>query len=179
MTNKKVAELDEEVVAYKIETNERFDALEKKFEDGMGRLNAGMAAMKEEMKHLILGRATQSETMPETTNSAAKVGPYKPPIPRFNDGLQRDYDDLGFEVPNNTIESSNTMGKNQRVSFFEKEGSVKTNARKVNYLNDVQFRMHTDGGSTFVHEMLSVFRLGFGAEPQPNLEWETHQNSEH
>ncbi|GKC57985.1 hypothetical protein Tco_1085583 [Tanacetum coccineum] len=154
MTNKKVAELDEEVVAYKIETNERFDALEKKLDDGMGRLNAGMAAMKEEMKHLILGRATQSETMPETTNSAAKVGPYKLPIPRFNDGLRRDYDDLGFEFPNHTIESSNTMGKNQRVSFFEKEGSVKTNARKVNYLNDVQFRMHTNGGSTFVHEML-------------------------
>nr|GFA91710.1 ankyrin repeat-containing protein [Tanacetum cinerariifolium] len=103
--------------------------------------------------------------MPETTKSATKVGPYIPPIPRFNDGLRRDYDDIGFPLPKNTLESSSTMGKNHKVSFFEKEGSVKTNARKVNDLNDDQFR-HTDGGSTFVHEI----------EPQ---EQETHQNSEH
>ena len=50
MTNKKVAELDEEVSAYKIETNARFDALEKKFDDGIGRLDAGIAAIKEELK---------------------------------------------------------------------------------------------------------------------------------
>nr|GFC89182.1 ankyrin repeat-containing protein [Tanacetum cinerariifolium] len=99
MTNKKVAELDEEVAAYKLETNERFDALEKKLDDGMGRLDASMAAMKEELKQLILGRVTQSETMPETTKSATKVGPYIPPIPRFNDGLRRDYDDIGFPLP--------------------------------------------------------------------------------
>ncbi|GKD53405.1 putative mitochondrial protein [Tanacetum coccineum] len=115
MTNKKVTELDEEVAAYKIETNERFDALEKKLDDGMGRLDAGMAAIKEELKQLILGRGTQSETMPETTKSATKVGPYIPPIPRFNDGLRRDYDDIGFALPNNTLESSNTMGKNHKM----------------------------------------------------------------
>ncbi|GJY15505.1 hypothetical protein Tco_0385927 [Tanacetum coccineum] len=66
-----------------------------------------------------------------------------------------DYDVIMMILGSN-IESGSTMGKNQRVSFFEKEGSVKTNARKVNYLNDVQFRMHTDGGSTFVHEMLKL-----------------------
>ncbi|GKD45910.1 putative mitochondrial protein [Tanacetum coccineum] len=49
------------------------------------------------------------------------------------------------------MESSSTMGKNHKVSFFEKEGSVKTNARKVNDLND-------DGGSTFVHEIYRVER---------------------
>ncbi|GJS75037.1 putative mitochondrial protein [Tanacetum coccineum] len=119
---------DEEVTAYKLETNERFDALEKKLDDGMGRLDASMAAIKEELKQLILGRVTQSETMPETTKSATKAGPYIPPIPRFNDGPRRDYDDIGFPLPNNTLESSSTMGKNYK------------------------FR-HTDGGSTFVHEM--------------------------
>ncbi|GJT02163.1 putative mitochondrial protein [Tanacetum coccineum] len=66
-----------------------------------------------------------------------------------------DYDVIMMILGSN-IESGSTMGKNQRVSFFEKEGSVKTNARKVNYLNDVQFRMHTYGGSTFVHEMLKL-----------------------
>nr|GEY30190.1 hypothetical protein [Tanacetum cinerariifolium] len=173
MTNKKVVELDEEVAAYKLETNERFDALEKKLDDGMGRLDASMAAMKEELKQLILGRVTQSETMPETTKSAIKVGPYIPPIPRFNDGLRRD---IGFLLHNNALESSSTMGKNHKVSFFEKEGSVKTNAKKVNDLNDAQFR-HTDGGSTFVHEMQSIgFEREFSAEPQERV---THQNSEH
>ncbi|GKD06305.1 ankyrin repeat-containing protein, partial [Tanacetum coccineum] len=122
MTNKKVAELDEKVTAFKVETNARFDALEKKLDDGMGRLDASMTAMKEELKQIILGKATQSETMPETTKSATKVGPYIPPIPRFNDGFRHYYDDLGFELPNNTMESSSTMGKNHRVSFFEKEG---------------------------------------------------------
>nr|GEU29164.1 hypothetical protein [Tanacetum cinerariifolium] len=169
-------ELDEEVVAYKLETNERFDALEKKLDDGMGRLDASMAAMKEELKQLILGRVTQSKTMPETTKSATKVGPYIPPIPHFNDGLRRDYDDIGFPLPNNTLESSSTIGKNHKVSFFEKDWSVKTNARKVNDLNDDQFR-HIDGGSTFVHEMRSIgFGREFGEEPQ---ERETHLISEH
>ncbi|GJU49209.1 putative mitochondrial protein, partial [Tanacetum coccineum] len=113
----------------------------KKLDDDMGRLDASMAAMQEELKQLIFGRGTQSETMPETTKLAIK------------------------------------MGKNHKVSFFEKEGSVKTNARKVNDLNYDPFRLHTDGGSTFVHEMRSTgFGREFGAEPQ---ERETHQNSEH
>nr|GEW33076.1 ankyrin repeat-containing protein [Tanacetum cinerariifolium] len=144
--------LHEEVAAYKLETNERFDALEKKLDDGMGRLDASMAAMKEKLKQLILGRVTQSKTMPEITKSATKVGPYIPPIPYFNDRLRRDYNDIGFPLPNNTLESSSTMVKNQKYR-------------------------HTDGGSTFVHEMWSTgFGWEFVAEPQ---ERETHQNSKH
>ncbi|PWA67746.1 Ankyrin repeat-containing protein [Artemisia annua] len=180
MTNKKVAELDEEVSAYKIENNARFDALEKKFDDGIGRLDAGIAAIKEELKQLILGKPTQVETMPQVTKSATKVGPYIPPIHRHNEALRREYDDLGFELHTHTLESSSTMGKNHRVSFFEKEGSVKTDARKVNDLHEDQFKQHTDGGSTFVNGMQPTgFGRGFGTEPQTTLDRGTHQNAEH
>ncbi|PWA70289.1 Ankyrin repeat-containing protein [Artemisia annua] len=153
---------------------------EKKFDDGIGRLDAGIAAIKEELKQLILGKPTQVETMPQVTRSATKVGPYIPPIHRHNEALRREYDDLGFELHTHTLESSSTMGKNHRVNFFEKEGSVKTDARKVNDLHEDQFKQHTDGGSTFVNGMQPTgFGRGFGIEPQTTLERGTHQNADH
>ncbi|GJU07633.1 hypothetical protein Tco_1124063 [Tanacetum coccineum] len=48
MTNKKVAELDVEFIKYKAEAKASMDALEKKIDDGIEKLEASIKAMKEE-----------------------------------------------------------------------------------------------------------------------------------
>ncbi|GJW60699.1 hypothetical protein Tco_0110034 [Tanacetum coccineum] len=73
MTNKKVAELDAEFIEYKAEAKASMDALEKKIDDGIGKLDASIKAMKEEsdakldakfeeLRQLILGTAPSQST---------------------------------------------------------------------------------------------------------------------
>ncbi|GKE58152.1 hypothetical protein Tco_1497337 [Tanacetum coccineum] len=73
MTNKKVAELDVEFIDYKTEAKASMDALEKKIDDGIGKLDASIKAMKEELdvkldakfeelRQLILGTAASQST---------------------------------------------------------------------------------------------------------------------
>ncbi|GJW55887.1 hypothetical protein Tco_0099972 [Tanacetum coccineum] len=68
MTNKKIAELDVEFIEYKAEAKASMDAFEKKIDDGIGKLDARIKAMKEEsnakldakfeeLRQLILGTA--------------------------------------------------------------------------------------------------------------------------
>ncbi|GKD79996.1 hypothetical protein Tco_1342617 [Tanacetum coccineum] len=74
MTNKKVVELDAEFIEYKAEAKASMDALEKKIDDGIGKLDASIKAMKEEydakfkeLKQLILGTLTHVDPVPQTT----------------------------------------------------------------------------------------------------------------
>ncbi|GKC15103.1 hypothetical protein Tco_1011885 [Tanacetum coccineum] len=62
MTNKRVLELDAEFITYKAEAKASMDALEKKIDDGIEKLDVSIKAMKEEsdakfeeLKQLILG----------------------------------------------------------------------------------------------------------------------------
>nr|GEY85139.1 hypothetical protein [Tanacetum cinerariifolium] len=94
MTNKKVAELDAEFIEYKAEAKASMDALEKKIDDGTGKLDASITAMKEEsyakfeeLKQLILGTSTHVDHVPQTTKVAAKTAPYVPPIRRGSNKL--------------------------------------------------------------------------------------------
>ncbi|GKC49539.1 hypothetical protein Tco_1072284 [Tanacetum coccineum] len=73
MTNKKVTELDAEFVEYKAEAKASMDTLEKKIDDGIGKLDVSIKAMKkesdakfEELKQLILGTSTHVD-VPQTT----------------------------------------------------------------------------------------------------------------
>ncbi|GJU15095.1 hypothetical protein Tco_1143061 [Tanacetum coccineum] len=108
MTNKKVVELDAEFIEYKSEAKASMDALEKKIDDGIRKLDVSIKATKEEsdakldakieeLKQLILGTAPSQSTHvdpePQITKVAAKTAPYVPPI-------RRRYDDLGFELHN-------------------------------------------------------------------------------
>ncbi|GKA91723.1 hypothetical protein Tco_0813648 [Tanacetum coccineum] len=94
------------------------DVLEKKIDDGIGKLDTSITSMKEvcdakfeELKQLILGTApsqlTHVDHVPQTTKVAAKTAPYVPPI-------RRGYDDIGLELLNSNAESSTTIGKNLR-----------------------------------------------------------------
>ncbi|GKC51346.1 hypothetical protein Tco_1074091 [Tanacetum coccineum] len=72
MTNKKVVELDVEFIEYKAEAKASMDALEKKIEDGIEKLDASIKAMKEEsdakfeeLKQLILGTSTHVDHVPQ------------------------------------------------------------------------------------------------------------------
>ncbi|GJT05829.1 hypothetical protein Tco_0840291 [Tanacetum coccineum] len=120
MINKKVSELDVEFIEYKAEAKATMDALEKKIDDDIGRLDASIKAMKEEsdakldakfeeLRQLILGTAPSQSTnvdhVPQIIKVPAKTAPYVPPI-------RRRYDDLGFELHN--LESSTAIGKNLR-----------------------------------------------------------------
>ena len=133
MTLKKVAELDAEFIVYKAEAKERMDALEKKFDDGIGKLDGGIGLLKsevdqkfEELKQLILGRVptqasifefpdptkqtstlTSTFEVPDPTKLATKPNLYVPPA-------RRGYDDIGLELHNSNGESSTTIGKNLR-----------------------------------------------------------------
>ncbi|GJY50779.1 ankyrin repeat-containing protein [Tanacetum coccineum] len=87
MTNKKAVELDAEFIEYKAEAKASMDASEKKIDDGIGKLDASIKAMKEEydakfeeLKQLILGTSTHVDHVPQTTKVAAKTAPYVPPI---------------------------------------------------------------------------------------------------
>ncbi|PWA83818.1 hypothetical protein CTI12_AA163900 [Artemisia annua] len=87
MTIKKVADLGVEFTEYKAEANARMDALEKKIDEGIGKLDASIKAMKEEsdakfeeLKQLILGsQSTHVDPGPQITKAAAKATPYVPP----------------------------------------------------------------------------------------------------
>ncbi|GKE37768.1 hypothetical protein Tco_1461173 [Tanacetum coccineum] len=114
MTNKKVAELDVEFIEYKVEAKASMNVLEKKIDDGIGKLDASIKGMKEEsdakfeeLKQLILGTSTHVDHVPQTTKVAAKTAPYVSPI-------QRGYYDIGLELHNSNAESSTIMGKNLR-----------------------------------------------------------------
>ncbi|GKG51663.1 hypothetical protein Tco_0544301, partial [Tanacetum coccineum] len=71
MTNKKVAELDVEFIEYKVEAKASMNVLEKKIDDGIGKLDASIKGMKEEsdakfeeLKQLILGTSTHVDHVP-------------------------------------------------------------------------------------------------------------------
>ncbi|GJQ94971.1 hypothetical protein Tco_0006110 [Tanacetum coccineum] len=88
MTNKKIAELDAEFIEYKAGAKATMDALEKKIDDGIGKLDARIKAMKEEsdtkldakfeeLRQLILGTAPSQSThvdhVPQITKVLAKT----------------------------------------------------------------------------------------------------------
>ncbi|GKF38365.1 hypothetical protein Tco_0118426, partial [Tanacetum coccineum] len=102
MSNKKVSELDVEFFEYKAEAKASMGALEKKIDDGIGKLDTSIKAMMEgwdakfeELKQLILGTApsklTHVDHVPQITKVAAKTAPYVPSI-------RRAYDDIGLEL---------------------------------------------------------------------------------
>ncbi|GKD06150.1 hypothetical protein Tco_1181124 [Tanacetum coccineum] len=93
MTNKRVSELDAELIRYKAEAKASMDALEKKIDDGIEKLDVSIKAMKEEsdakfeeLKQLILGTAPSQSThvdhVPQITKVAAKTALYVSPIRR-------------------------------------------------------------------------------------------------
>ncbi|GKF61519.1 hypothetical protein Tco_0181573, partial [Tanacetum coccineum] len=75
MTNKRVSELDAEFIEYKAKAKACMDALEKKIDEGIGKLDASIKAMKEEsdakfeeLKQLILGsQSTHVDPGPQIT----------------------------------------------------------------------------------------------------------------
>ncbi|GKB51732.1 hypothetical protein Tco_0902485 [Tanacetum coccineum] len=154
MTNKKVVELDVEFIEYKAEAKASMDALEKKIDDGIGKLDASIKAMKEEsdakfevLRQLILGTAPSQSThvnhVPQITKVPAKTAPYVPPI-------RRTYDDLGFPLPKFQANPSTVIGKNQRSDFIELEdSSSKPVQGKLDHMNDERNRQRTSFGSEF------------------------------
>ncbi|GJV39986.1 hypothetical protein Tco_1418426 [Tanacetum coccineum] len=127
MTNKKVAELDVEFIEYKAEAKASIDALEKKIDDGIRKLDASIKAMKEEsdekfeeLKKLILGTSTHVDHVLQTTKVVAKTAPYVSPI-------RRGYNDIGLELLNSNAESSTTIGKNLRPKFQRVHQGARTN----------------------------------------------------
>nr|GEY81147.1 reverse transcriptase domain-containing protein [Tanacetum cinerariifolium] len=139
MNNKKVLELDAEFIEYKAEAKASMDALEKKIDDGIRRLDASIKAMKEEsnakfeeLRQLILGTApSQSKNVdhvPQITKVPVKTVPYVPPI-------RRGYDDIGLELHNSNTESSTTVGKNLRPTYSDVEGSKKLDPGTTNDMN--------------------------------------------
>ncbi|GJY03100.1 hypothetical protein Tco_0361252 [Tanacetum coccineum] len=96
MTNKKVSELDVEFIEYKVEAKASMDALKKKIDDGIGKLDMSIKAMKEEsdakfeeLKQLILGTAPSQSThvdhVPQITKVAAKAAPVMRKTLQFDD----------------------------------------------------------------------------------------------
>ncbi|GKE67905.1 hypothetical protein Tco_1522066, partial [Tanacetum coccineum] len=82
--NKKVAELDAEFIEYKAEAKASMDALEKKIDDSIGKLDASIKAMKEELdakldvkfdelRQLILGTAPSQSTHVDHVPQITKV----------------------------------------------------------------------------------------------------------
>ncbi|GJU23258.1 hypothetical protein Tco_1156600 [Tanacetum coccineum] len=129
MTNKKVAELDAEFIKYKAEAKASMNALEKKIDDGIEKLEASIKAMKEEsdvkldakfeeLRQLILGtppsQSTHVDHDPQITKVAANTAPYVPPI-------RRCYYDIRLELHNSNVESSTIMGKNLRPKYWDVE----------------------------------------------------------
>ncbi|GJT27690.1 hypothetical protein Tco_0907965 [Tanacetum coccineum] len=131
--------MDAEFIEYKAEAKASMDALEKKIDDGIGKLDASIKAMKEEsdakfeeLKQLILGAAPSQSThvdhVPQITKVAAKTAPYVPPI-------RRGYDDIGLELHNCNTGSSTTIGKNLRPRYWDVEGPNKLDPRTMNDMN--------------------------------------------
>ncbi|GJW61417.1 hypothetical protein Tco_0110752 [Tanacetum coccineum] len=80
MTNKNIVELDAEFIEYKAEAKATMDALEKKIDDGIGKLDARIKAMKEEsdakfeeLRQLILGTAPSQSTHVDHVPQITKV----------------------------------------------------------------------------------------------------------
>ncbi|GJW05785.1 hypothetical protein Tco_1568208 [Tanacetum coccineum] len=111
MTNKKVAELDAEFIKYKAEAKASMDALEKKIDDGIEKLEASIKAMKEESDVKL---DTKFEELRQLIWVAAKTAPYVPPI-------RRCYNDIGLELHNSNAEASNIMRKNLRPKYWNVE----------------------------------------------------------
>ncbi|GJX46978.1 hypothetical protein Tco_0272168 [Tanacetum coccineum] len=146
MINKKVSELDAEFIEYKAEAKATMDALEKKIDDGIGRLDASIKAMKEEsdakldakfeeLRQLILGTAPSQSTnvdhVPQITKHYA----------------------LGE--------------KNLRLKSWDVEGSNKLEPGTMNDMNGVRLKPYTDYGVLFVEGMQPTgFGREFGVDPQ-------------
>ncbi|GJZ12799.1 hypothetical protein Tco_0548029 [Tanacetum coccineum] len=140
MTNKKVDELDVEFIEHKGEAKASMDALEKKIDDGIRKLDLSIKAMKEEsdakfeeLKQLILGTSSSQSThvdhVPQITKLAAKTALYVPPI-------LRGYDDIRLEFHNSNAGSSTTIGKNLRPKYLDMEGSNKLDPGTTNDMNE-------------------------------------------
>ncbi|GKC04547.1 hypothetical protein Tco_0996157 [Tanacetum coccineum] len=120
MTNKKVAELDVEFIEYKAEAKASMNALEKKIDDGIRKLDVSIKAMKEESDAKLDAKIEELKQL--------ILAPYVPPI-------RRRYDDLGFELHN--AESSTTIGKNLRPKSWDVEGSNKLDPGTTNDMNEI------------------------------------------
>ncbi|GJR35162.1 U-box domain-containing protein 14 [Tanacetum coccineum] len=167
MSNKKVSELDVEFFEYKAEAKARMDALEKKIDDGIGKLEASIKAMKEEwdakfeeLKQLILGTApsqlTHVDHVPQITKVAAKTAPYVPSI-------RRAYDNIGLELHNSNAESSTIMGKNLRPKYWDVEGSNKLDPGTTNDMNGFGREFGVDPQAAIDREMQHMGEQIFGA----------------
>ncbi|GKF22235.1 hypothetical protein Tco_0074557 [Tanacetum coccineum] len=151
------------------------DALEKKIDDGLGKLDASITAMKEvwdakfeELKQLILGTApsqlTHVDHVPQTTKVAAKTALYG-------------YDDIGLELLNSNAESSTTIGKNLRPKSWDVEGSNKFDPRKTNDMVGEKFKPRP--GVLFVEGMLPIgFGQEFRVDPQAAIDREMQHMGE-
>ncbi|GJY91243.1 hypothetical protein Tco_0506439 [Tanacetum coccineum] len=122
MTNKKVAELDVEFIEYKAEAKVSMDALEKKIDDGIGKLDASIKAMKEELdakfeelRQLILGtvpsQSTHVDHVPQITKVSAKTAPYVPQI-------RQGYDDIGLELHNLMLDQAHKMDTTKNMGSW-------------------------------------------------------------
>ncbi|GJS24780.1 hypothetical protein Tco_0453412 [Tanacetum coccineum] len=105
MTNKKTAELDAEFIEYKAKAKASMDALEKKINDGIGKLDARIKAMKEEsyakldakfeeLRQLILGTAPSQLTHVDQVRQITKVPVVTTTIPAKPIQNSPCYDDL-------------------------------------------------------------------------------------
>ncbi|GJX00337.1 hypothetical protein Tco_0184250 [Tanacetum coccineum] len=155
MINKKVSELDAEFIEYKAEAKASMDALEKKIDDGIGRLDASIKAMKEE--------------------SDAKLDAKFEELP----DLGRGYDDIGLELHNSNAESSTTVGKKLRPKYWDVEGSNKLDPGTTNDMNGERLKSHTDSGVLFVEGMQPTgFGREFGVDPQAAIDREMQHMGE-
>ncbi|GJY10945.1 hypothetical protein Tco_0379130, partial [Tanacetum coccineum] len=108
MTNKKIAELDAEFIEYKAKGKASMDALEKKIDDGIGKLDARIKGMKEEsdakfeeLRQLILadpstaiGKNQRSDFI-ELEDSSSK--PVQGKLDHMNDDRNRPRTSFGSE----------------------------------------------------------------------------------
>ncbi|GJW66133.1 hypothetical protein Tco_0118017 [Tanacetum coccineum] len=167
-----------------LRSKSKHGSLEKKIDDGIGKLDASIKAMKEgwdakfeELKQLILGTASSQLThvdhVPQITNVAAKTAPYVPSI-------RRAYDDIGLELHNSNVESSTTMGKNLRPKYWDVEGSNKLDPGTTNDMNGERLKPRTDSsGVLFVEGMQPTgFGREFGVDPQAAIDREMQHMGE-
>ncbi|GJT81757.1 hypothetical protein Tco_1056099 [Tanacetum coccineum] len=159
------------------------DALKKKIDNGIIKLDASIKAMKEgwdakfeELKQLILGTApsqlTHVDHVPQITNVAAKTAPYVPSI-------RQAYDDIGLELHNSNAESSTTMGKNLRPKYWDVEGSNNLDLGTTNDMNGERLKPRTDSGVLFVEGMQPTgFGREFEVDPQAMIDREMQHMGE-
>ncbi|GJR89803.1 hypothetical protein Tco_0213814 [Tanacetum coccineum] len=87
------------------------DALEKKFDEGIGKLDERIGIMKSELNIYV-------------------------PPPRLNEIARRTYDDIGLELLNSNVGSSTAIGKNLRPKHWDVEGSNKLDPGTTNDMNE-------------------------------------------